>query len=308
MTGQQLLSALPKSLSAFLSRPQRISIIEDISNEMPDDGYWVYLKPGYCWDEQGGHTVHEWTARDLMRAWGRISPCICKDCRDCLGRERGMSEAKPETARECAERIATRIRMRWATTSGYDLNRLIAAITAELEKRDREIETLKGHFELLSSEQEGIGDFQEAVRKLVISLSGAPDNLIDGSGTDGGWEEFTLREITQGLNFMQTERDTLKKQLAEAVLRLSQCAETFRLYETMHTAKQTEEGLRKAASNGAYAEGIEQFLARVKGSTTSTTPILERYVITDDGKMRVETPPYPEGSTTGGAIAGVIEK
>lgn len=53
-----------------------------------------------------------------------------------------------------------------------------------------------------------IAEFQDQVRALVIKLSGAPDNAIDGKGSDAGWEEFTLAEISQGFAFLKEQLDT----------------------------------------------------------------------------------------------------
>lgn len=68
-----------------------------------------------------------------------------------------------------------------------------------------------------------IGDFQEEVRNLVIRLSGAPDNSIDGAGSDAGWEEFTLSEIGQGFAFLNERLSKLEAEAAamrEAIRKL----------------------------------------------------------------------------------------
>lgn len=54
----------------------------------------------------------------------------------------------------------------------------------------------------LDCTDEAIGTFQDEVRALVLKMTGAPDNAIDGKGSDAGWQEFTLAEIAQGLAFL----------------------------------------------------------------------------------------------------------
>lgn len=61
---------------------------------------------------------------------------------------------------------------------------------------------------------EEIGDFQNEVRDKIIKLTGAPDSVIDGKGSDAGWQEFTLVEISQGIAHLKdSEIEPLKKQL-----------------------------------------------------------------------------------------------
>lgn len=47
--------------------------VSEISDERStDDGYWVYLRPGFNWD--GIRTVHEYTVADLRRAMREVVP------------------------------------------------------------------------------------------------------------------------------------------------------------------------------------------------------------------------------------------
>lgn len=62
-----------------------------------------------------------------------------------------------------------------------------------------------------------IGAFQDEVRNLVIQLSGASDASIDGKGSDAGWQEFTLSEISQGFNHITDQLSTLTKENGQAV-------------------------------------------------------------------------------------------
>lgn len=74
----------------------------------------------------------------------------------------------------------------------------------------------------LERELSSIGEFQDSVRELVLKLSGAPSDAIDGKGSDAGWEEFTLAEIGQGFAFLKDRYDakiaTIERELAEAKL------------------------------------------------------------------------------------------
>jgi hypothetical protein len=45
------------------------------------DGYWAYTRPGWCWDDPGLHTIHEYTVRGMISAFGRIMPCDCNQCK-----------------------------------------------------------------------------------------------------------------------------------------------------------------------------------------------------------------------------------
>lgn len=76
------LSSLPSTLQSFLGHKDRVSKIAEVSNETGlGDGYWVYLKLGFCWDDQGLHTIHEWKVKDVMKAWQGVMPCKCDECR-----------------------------------------------------------------------------------------------------------------------------------------------------------------------------------------------------------------------------------
>jgi len=73
----------PKSLVAFAQRHQ--DKIREVGDERgTEDGYWIYLKAGFCWDDQGLHSLHENTVSDIIRAFGSVMPCRCKDCAEQL--------------------------------------------------------------------------------------------------------------------------------------------------------------------------------------------------------------------------------
>lgn len=48
------------------------------------DGYWLYLQTGYCWDDQGLHTIHEQTVSRCIQAFPRVGDCHCQDCQPTL--------------------------------------------------------------------------------------------------------------------------------------------------------------------------------------------------------------------------------
>ena len=62
--------------------------IEEVSDEGREDGYWLYLRPGWkrgpC-DEV--HSVHEWNMRDLIRSMRWIVPCDCDECQHLIERK-----------------------------------------------------------------------------------------------------------------------------------------------------------------------------------------------------------------------------
>lgn len=62
-----------------------------------------------------------------------------------------------------------------------------------------------------------LGRWQEAIRDLVIKVSGAPDSEIDGGGDSGDPLDLSLAEITQGLNFVIDQLDELRANHATAV-------------------------------------------------------------------------------------------
>lgn len=103
-------------------------------------------------------------------------------------RDRALAIAK-ETAKYCAQ---------------------IKAIESERDALAAQCQQLRDA--LVKDHDKEIGDFQERVRNIVIDLTGAPDDAIDGKGSDAGWEEFTLAEISQGIAFVIDQRDALASQ------------------------------------------------------------------------------------------------
>ncbi len=48
-----------------------------------ENGWWIYLKcgvDGYCWDDEGLHTIREDNIKAAYRALLDARPCSCKDC------------------------------------------------------------------------------------------------------------------------------------------------------------------------------------------------------------------------------------
>ena len=47
-----------------------------------EDGYWLYLNPGWTCDPRGAHDGHEDTVKRLLDVYRAIEPCECADCKD----------------------------------------------------------------------------------------------------------------------------------------------------------------------------------------------------------------------------------
>ena len=45
-----------------------------------DDGYWIGLRDGWCWDSNGFHTIHEDTQAKALEALRDTDVCTCRDC------------------------------------------------------------------------------------------------------------------------------------------------------------------------------------------------------------------------------------
>ncbi len=48
--------------------------------EKDEDGYWAYLKRGFCFDDRGLHTIHEDTKTEILSCIREIKPCFCSSC------------------------------------------------------------------------------------------------------------------------------------------------------------------------------------------------------------------------------------
>lgn len=78
---------LPKGLQAFLEKRYPDKFREGHSEY---DGYnptgglshWVYLKKGWCRSpcDDGGHSVHEATVKEVKEAMKHVAPCRCEEC------------------------------------------------------------------------------------------------------------------------------------------------------------------------------------------------------------------------------------
>jgi hypothetical protein len=42
--------------------------------------WWVYLTRGYCWDDDGLHTIHEATLKKVIECLGQVRTCHCESC------------------------------------------------------------------------------------------------------------------------------------------------------------------------------------------------------------------------------------
>lgn len=71
-------SSLPRSLQLFCARNQ--NLIDEVSDERDtDDGIWIFLKYGWCFDNSC-HIVHEDTARAIIQAFKSVRACSCPEC------------------------------------------------------------------------------------------------------------------------------------------------------------------------------------------------------------------------------------
>ena len=52
--------------------------IEDIFHD--DDGWWIYLKSGWFWDDYGLHIIHEDTKSEAIDCLKETKPCNCSVC------------------------------------------------------------------------------------------------------------------------------------------------------------------------------------------------------------------------------------
>jgi hypothetical protein len=79
----------------------------------------------------------------------------------------------------------------------------LEALRKDLDRANLSVLELGKALEEAQEHDKEIGEFQDEVRCLVIKLSGAPDEWIDGKGSDAGWQEFTLAEIEQGFSYLK---------------------------------------------------------------------------------------------------------
>lgn len=45
-----------------------------------DNGWWIYLRPGFTADPLSSHDIHEDTLTGAFRALREVAPCTCADC------------------------------------------------------------------------------------------------------------------------------------------------------------------------------------------------------------------------------------
>jgi hypothetical protein len=56
------------------------AMISDVSDERSNgDGYWVYLKSGFCYERET-HAIHEDTLKECAECLRFVEPCSCSDC------------------------------------------------------------------------------------------------------------------------------------------------------------------------------------------------------------------------------------
>jgi hypothetical protein len=63
-----------RSLDVVNNDPRVSQVFRD------EDGFWLWLNPGWTCDPLSAHDGHENTVRDLLRVYRDIQPCACADC------------------------------------------------------------------------------------------------------------------------------------------------------------------------------------------------------------------------------------
>ncbi len=70
----------PKTLMTFLNR--HADKVMSISDERGfGDPMFICLRRGWCWDDEGLHTISERTAKDVIYVFDRVKSCNCECCR-----------------------------------------------------------------------------------------------------------------------------------------------------------------------------------------------------------------------------------
>jgi hypothetical protein len=65
---------------SYLHTLQNSGKILDDGIDIDDDGIWIYLAIGWCWEYRGQHMIHEDTIKDIKLAWQYVKPCDCREC------------------------------------------------------------------------------------------------------------------------------------------------------------------------------------------------------------------------------------
>lgn len=125
-------------------------------------------------------------------------------------------------------------------------------ITYALQQRAEAAEAELAHVRAQAAAMdEEIGEFQNDVRSLVIELSGAPDDAIDGKGSDAGWQEFTLAEIAQGFAFLKDNPTSRLIPAEKLVAALKKC-----LYALNYPEEGVEKHEIRQAARDAAAKAL----------------------------------------------------
>lgn len=66
--------ALPKSFERY-----RHLLVTFSDERKLDQGYWLYLRSGLCWDSEV-HFVHENTVAECIEAMKNVYACYCNEC------------------------------------------------------------------------------------------------------------------------------------------------------------------------------------------------------------------------------------
>ena len=69
----------PKTLTNLVMKhPNKVDYIGDERGS--NNGYWIYLKPGWTADVGGAHHVHEFSVKECMSYFRGVVPCDCEQC------------------------------------------------------------------------------------------------------------------------------------------------------------------------------------------------------------------------------------
>jgi hypothetical protein len=72
---------MPRELRIPVTLRRFASKIEDIEDARAvDNGWWVYLKPGWIWQGET-HQIHEDTLKDCAEAFDFVERCGCEECK-----------------------------------------------------------------------------------------------------------------------------------------------------------------------------------------------------------------------------------
>lgn len=110
--------------------------------EHDEDGWWIYLNYGWCWDCKGLHIIHEDTQKEALRCLRQTKLCDCEECKqnvyymiDLRTRNRKLQECRSKRA-FLAKQNQKEYQTRGNTQKCQEL-------WAEIEKLDKNIKEIE---------------------------------------------------------------------------------------------------------------------------------------------------------------------